>query len=251
VSGSPGLVLGAVALLEPSFQILGPRSKSQGQVFAFEDLTELPLGLAHLRFTCRLLAQQTILVAGRLAPRPQFKFLSTTQPELGMHSPAPGADSLLGLLINFLDPSGHLLGLLAYFLGLLIFLLDPLANIPEPSPRQLSPRQPTGCLRGCNDRYTPIKPSRQTYNPEAWPLQSESDIYLILRRRLTMDTAMAHLPSEVGPSSGKTSQSSRSCPCSRSAPTMHSKRCSSRSTLSKTTAVCNSGACRSHCGALE
>jgi hypothetical protein len=72
-----------------------------------------------------------------------------------MHSPTPGADSLLGLLINFLDPSGYLLGLLAYFLGLLIFLLDPLANIPEPSPRQ-----PTGCLRGCYERNTPIKPSR-------------------------------------------------------------------------------------------
>ena len=41
--------------------------------------------------------QQIILVAGRLVLGPQFKFLSTTQPELGMHSPAPGADSLLGL----------------------------------------------------------------------------------------------------------------------------------------------------------
>ena len=39
-----------------------------------------------------------ILVAGRLVLGPQFKFLSTTQPELGMHSPVPGADSLLGLL---------------------------------------------------------------------------------------------------------------------------------------------------------
>lgn len=66
--------------------------------------------------------QQSIFIAGRLIPGPQVKFLSTTQPELGMQSPAPGADSHLGLLINFLEP-------LAYF-------LDPLANIPEPSPRQ-------------------------------------------------------------------------------------------------------------------
>jgi hypothetical protein len=130
VLGSPELVLGAAALPEPSFKIPGPRSRSQGQIFASGDPTGLPLGPAHLGFTCELLAQQTILVAGRLAPGPHFKFLSTTQPELGMHSPAPGADSLLGLLINFLVPSG-------YLLGLLIFLLDPLANIPEPSPRQL------------------------------------------------------------------------------------------------------------------
>jgi hypothetical protein len=65
-----------------------------------------------------------------------------------MQAPVPGADSLPGPFINILEP-------LAYLLGLLIYLLDPLANIPEPSPRQ-----PTGCLRGCYDRYTPIKPSR-------------------------------------------------------------------------------------------
>lgn len=59
--------------------------------------------------------QQIILVAVKLVPGPQFKFLSTTQPELETQSPAPGADSLLGLLA---------------------YLLDPLANIPEPSPRQ-------------------------------------------------------------------------------------------------------------------
>ena len=45
-----------------------------------------------------------------------------TTPELGMQSPAPGADSLLGLLTNIL--------------GLLAYLLEPLANILEPSPRQ-------------------------------------------------------------------------------------------------------------------
>jgi hypothetical protein len=114
VSGSSRLVLGAAALLEPSFKIPGPRSRSQGQVFASGDPTELPLGLAHLGFTFRLLAQQTILVAGRLVPGPQFKFLSTTQPELGTPSPVPGADSLPGPLINILEPLAYLLGLLTY-----------------------------------------------------------------------------------------------------------------------------------------
>jgi hypothetical protein len=56
VSGSPGLVLGAAALLEPSFKIPGPRSRSQGQAFASGDPTGIPLGPAHLGFTCRLLA---------------------------------------------------------------------------------------------------------------------------------------------------------------------------------------------------
>jgi hypothetical protein len=110
VSGSPGPVLGAAVLSEPSFKILGPRSRSQGQGFASGDPTELPLGLAHLEFTCRLLAQQTILVAGRLVLGPQCKFLLTAQPELKLQSPALGADSFLGPLINFLEPSAYLLG---------------------------------------------------------------------------------------------------------------------------------------------
>jgi hypothetical protein len=37
-------------------------------------------------------------ITGRLAPRSQLMFLLTTQPEPGVHSPAPGPDSLLGLL---------------------------------------------------------------------------------------------------------------------------------------------------------
>ena len=52
-------------------------------------------------------------ITGRLVPGPQFKFLSKTQQELGLHSPAPGADSLLGPLINILEPLTYLLGLLA------------------------------------------------------------------------------------------------------------------------------------------
>jgi hypothetical protein len=54
--GLPWLVLGAVALLEPSLKIPSPRSRSQGQVFASGDPTGLPLGLAHFGFTSRLLA---------------------------------------------------------------------------------------------------------------------------------------------------------------------------------------------------
>ena len=140
VSGSPGLVLGADALLKPSFKIPGPRSRSQGQLFASGDPTGIPLGLAHLGSTCRLLAPADY---GKTGPRTSVKFLSTTQPELGTHSLAPGADSLLGPLINILEPLAYLLGLLAYLLGLLAYLLGLLAyllgllaNIPEPSPRQ-------------------------------------------------------------------------------------------------------------------
>jgi hypothetical protein len=56
VSGSPELVLRAAALLEPSFKIPGPRSRSQGQLCASGARTGLSLGPAHLGFTCRLLA---------------------------------------------------------------------------------------------------------------------------------------------------------------------------------------------------
>ena len=71
--------------------------------------------------------QQIILVAGRLVPGPQFKFLSTTQPELGMQAPASGADSLLGLLFNILEPLAYLLEPLAYLLEPLAYLLGLLA----------------------------------------------------------------------------------------------------------------------------
>ena len=43
-----------------------------------------------------------------------------------MHSPAPGADSLLGLLAYLLEP-------LAYILGLLAYPLEPMAYIPGSS----------------------------------------------------------------------------------------------------------------------
>ena len=66
VSGSPGLVLGADALLKPSFKIPGPRSRSQGQLFASGDPTGIPLGLAHLGSTCRLLAPADY---GKTGPR--------------------------------------------------------------------------------------------------------------------------------------------------------------------------------------
>jgi hypothetical protein len=78
----------------PSFKIPGPRSRSQGQAFAFGDPIGLPLGLAHFGFMCRLWPQQIILVAGKLVLGPQFKFLSTTQPEPGIQSLAPGLSGI-------------------------------------------------------------------------------------------------------------------------------------------------------------
>jgi hypothetical protein len=96
--GPLGSVLGAAALPEPSFKIPGPRSRSQGQVLASGDPTVLPLGLAHFELTCRLLALADYSYCGKTGPRPQIMSLSTTRSELGVHSPAPGPDSLLGLL---------------------------------------------------------------------------------------------------------------------------------------------------------
>jgi hypothetical protein len=44
-------------------------SRSQGQVFASGDPTGLPLGLAHLGFTCRLLAPAGFSCCGKTGPR--------------------------------------------------------------------------------------------------------------------------------------------------------------------------------------
>lgn len=67
--GPLGSVLGAVALLEPSFKIPRPRSRFQGQVLASGDPTGLPLGLAHFGFMCRLLAPADYFCCGQTGPR--------------------------------------------------------------------------------------------------------------------------------------------------------------------------------------